>query len=92
MDMLTSQLEGCNTPEGISKAIEDIDKFVVTSRELKLNNPKEFRQLFDSVITVDKRVGIVDMDSRFQLGLGGRAHALHADLGTLPADLGVMPP
>lgn len=59
MDMLTSQMESCNTPESIQKAIEDIDKFVVTSRDLKLNNPKEFRQLFDSVMTSDIRVWTV---------------------------------
>jgi hypothetical protein len=59
MDMLTSQLENCNTPESIRQAIEDIDKFVVTSKDLKLNNPKEFRQLFDSVITSDTRVNKV---------------------------------
>ena len=58
MDMLTSQLENCNTLESIRKAIEDIDNFVVTSKDLKLNNPKEFRQLFDSVITSDTRVSI----------------------------------
>ncbi|XP_060592948.1 guanine nucleotide exchange factor DBS-like, partial [Ruditapes philippinarum] len=58
MDMLTSQLENCNTPESIRQAIEDIDKFVVTSKDLKLNNPKEFRQLFDSVITSDTRATV----------------------------------
>ncbi|XP_053404396.1 guanine nucleotide exchange factor DBS-like isoform X1 [Mercenaria mercenaria] len=58
MDMLTSQMEGCNTPESIRKAIDDIDKFVATSKDLKLNNPKEFRQLFDSVITSDTRATV----------------------------------
>ena len=57
MDMLTNQqLEGCHGEDAVQKAVADIDKFVVTAKELKLSNPKEFRQLFDSVITQDTRV------------------------------------
>lgn len=57
MDMLTNQqLEGCHGEESVRKAVADIDKFVATAKDLKLSNPKEFRQLFDSVITSDTRV------------------------------------
>ena len=60
MDMLTSQqMDGCTTPDAIHKAVQDIDEFVITARELKLNNPKEFRQLFESMINSDMRVGRV---------------------------------
>lgn len=57
LEMLTSlQLEGCHSEDDIQKAVADIDKFVASAKDLKLNNPKEFRQLFDSVITSDTRV------------------------------------
>lgn len=56
MDLLTSQKEGVQTQESIKRAVEDIDKFVASAKELKMSNPKEFRQLFDSVITPDTRV------------------------------------
>ncbi|XP_052783921.1 guanine nucleotide exchange factor DBS-like isoform X3 [Mya arenaria] len=59
VDMLTTvQLEGCHSNEAVTKAVEDIDKFVASVKELKLNNPKEFRQLFDSVITSDTRASV----------------------------------
>ena len=57
MDMLANQqLAGNQSPEMAREAVRDIDNFVVTVKELKLNNPKEFRQLFDGMITSDVRV------------------------------------
>jgi len=51
------QVETCQTPEGAELAIKDIESFVITSNQLRLNNPKEFRQLFESMITPETRVG-----------------------------------
>ena len=57
MDMLANQqVSEITTPEAAAKAIRDIDLFVTTVKDLKLNNPKEFRQLFDGMITSDVRV------------------------------------
>lgn len=59
VDMLANQqIEGCNTPESATKAVQDIDAFVVMAKDLKLNNPKEFRQLFENVITPDTRTTV----------------------------------
>ena len=60
MDILANQqLAGNQSPEMAREAVRDIDNFVVTVKELKLNNPKEFRQLFDGMITSDVRVSFL---------------------------------
>ncbi|KAL4220707.1 guanine nucleotide exchange factor DBS [Mactra antiquata] len=58
MDLLVSQKERVQTQESIKHSIEEIDNFIATSKDLKMNNPKEFRQLFDSVITPDTRATV----------------------------------
>ncbi|XP_048744729.2 guanine nucleotide exchange factor DBS-like isoform X3 [Ostrea edulis] len=47
--------EHCQSAEDTRSAIEDIENFMTTSSQLRLNNPKEFRQLFESMITPDTR-------------------------------------
>ena len=54
--LANQQLAEITSPELAIQAIRDIENFVVTVKELKLNNPKEFRQLFDGMITSDVRV------------------------------------
>ena len=57
MDMLANQqLSEIDTPETAAQAIRDIEVFIATVKDLKLNNPKEFRQLFDGMITSEVRV------------------------------------
>ncbi|XP_062575742.1 guanine nucleotide exchange factor DBS-like isoform X1 [Saccostrea cucullata] len=47
--------EHCQSAEDTRSAIEDIENFMTTSNQLRLNNPKEFRQLFESMITPETR-------------------------------------
>lgn len=47
--------EHCHSAEDTRSAIEDIESFMSTSNQLRLNNPKEFRQLFESMITPETR-------------------------------------
>ena len=54
--LANQQLSEICTPEAAAQAIRDIEVFVATVKDLKLNNPKEFRQLFDGMITSDVRV------------------------------------
>lgn len=50
--------EHCHSAEDTRSAIEDIESFMSTSNQLRLNNPKEFRQLFESMITPETRVSL----------------------------------
>ena len=54
--LANQQPAGTQSPEMAREAIRDIENFAATVKELKLNNPKEFRQLFDGMITSDVRV------------------------------------
>lgn len=57
VDILASQpLERCQTPQGADQALKEIDTFLLTAKDLKLSNPREFRQLFDDLMTPDTRV------------------------------------
>ncbi|KAK3095367.1 hypothetical protein FSP39_013819 [Pinctada imbricata] len=56
VDMLSEmQTAKCNTIEESRKALQDIEEFMATSSQLRLNNPKEFRQLFETMITPETR-------------------------------------
>uniref|UniRef100_A0A2C9KF52 Guanine nucleotide exchange factor DBS n=1 Tax=Biomphalaria glabrata TaxID=6526 RepID=A0A2C9KF52_BIOGL len=56
VDLLASQqIDKFQTAQGAQSALQEIEKFLKTSRELKLSNPKEFRLLFDSLMTADTR-------------------------------------
>ncbi|KAK3596722.1 hypothetical protein CHS0354_025019 [Potamilus streckersoni] len=67
VDMLANQqLDRIQTQQGAEKAIHDIDTFLTTTSELKLTNPKEFRQLFDSVMTADSRATVQKVLKRIE--------------------------
>ncbi|ESO98747.1 hypothetical protein LOTGIDRAFT_76710, partial [Lottia gigantea] len=57
VDLLASQpLENCQTPHGAELALRDIETYLSSTKELKLNNPREFRQLFEDMMTPETRV------------------------------------
>ena len=57
VDLLASQqIEKCHTLEGAERALTEVEDFIDTAKELKMNDPKEFRILFDSLITPDTKV------------------------------------
>lgn len=65
--------EHCHSAEDTRSAIEDIESFMSTSNQLRLNNPKEFRQLFESMITPETRVSLqillpIDILSQNRIG------------------------
>lgn len=65
--------EHCHSAEDTRSAIEDIESFMSTSNQLRLNNPKEFRQLFESMITPETRVSLqillpIDILSQYRIG------------------------
>lgn len=52
VDLLAGQqLERCTSPEFARSALEEVDTFLQTSTEFKLDNPKEFRNYFKDMIT-----------------------------------------
>ncbi|XP_050389701.2 guanine nucleotide exchange factor DBS isoform X1 [Patella vulgata] len=56
VDLLASQpLESCQTTHGAERSLRDIESFLATTRELKLNNPREFRALFEDMMTPETR-------------------------------------
>ena len=50
-------VEGYETIEEVENALKDVENFLETVDDLRLNNPREFRQMFDSMITPETRVG-----------------------------------
>lgn len=68
VDLLASQqIDKFQTAQGAQSALQEIEKFLKTSRELKLSNPKEFRLLFDSLMTADTRVSNFTLRSMEQM-------------------------
>ena len=60
VDMLSvMQTEQCHSIEESRKALQAIEEFMATSSQLRLNNPKEFRQLFETMITPETRVSFL---------------------------------
>ncbi|XP_021347383.1 guanine nucleotide exchange factor DBS-like isoform X3 [Mizuhopecten yessoensis] len=67
VDMLSKQqVDACQSPAGAELALKDIESFVATARELRLNNPKEFRQLFESMITPETRANVQKVLKRIE--------------------------
>ncbi len=57
MDLLATQaIDRCQTPEGAEVALQDIDHFLESASELKLNDPKEFRNVFESIMSPHTKV------------------------------------
>ncbi|PVD18636.1 hypothetical protein C0Q70_21186 [Pomacea canaliculata] len=56
VDLLAGQpLERCQTSQGAEIAVQEIDAFLKTLQDLKLSNPREFRQLFEDLMTQETR-------------------------------------
>lgn len=52
VDLLAGQqLERCTSPEFARSALEEVDTFLKSSSEFKLDNPREFRNFFKDMIT-----------------------------------------
>lgn len=67
VDILANQqLEQCQTQQKAEIALKEIDIFMATAKELKLNNPKEFRQLFEGMMTPDTRVSVQKVLQRIE--------------------------
>lgn len=54
--LVTFSLDQCNTLETAQEALQQVEAFLATGEDLKLTNPREFRQMFDNMITPDTRV------------------------------------
>ncbi|XP_059163634.1 guanine nucleotide exchange factor DBS-like isoform X3 [Physella acuta] len=67
VDLLAGQaVDKLQTQQGAQSALLEIEKFLRTSRELKLNNPKEFRQLFESMMTNETRATVQQILKRME--------------------------
>ncbi|KAH9512394.1 guanine nucleotide exchange factor DBS [Bulinus truncatus] len=67
VDLLAGQpIDKFQTPQGAQSALVEIERFLRTSKELKLNNPKEFRQLFDSLMTAETRATVQQVLKRME--------------------------
>ncbi|CAL1542994.1 unnamed protein product, partial [Lymnaea stagnalis] len=67
VDLLASQpIDKLQTSQGAQSALQEIERFLRTSRELKLNNPKEFRQLFESMMTAETRATVQQILKRME--------------------------
>ncbi|KAK7483851.1 hypothetical protein BaRGS_00024868, partial [Batillaria attramentaria] len=52
VDLLASQpIERCQTSQGAEASLQEIEAYLKMARDLKLSNPREFRQLFDEIMT-----------------------------------------
>ncbi|RUS89998.1 hypothetical protein EGW08_002265 [Elysia chlorotica] len=59
VDLLANQpLDRLQSPVGAQRALDDIDAYLAGARELKLSNPREFRQVFESMMTADTRANV----------------------------------
>ena len=59
VDLLAGQpLEKCQTSQGAESALQEIDSYLKTSRDLKLSNPREFRNIFEEIMTPESRVRV----------------------------------
>ena len=54
--MANQQLEKCNTAEGAQGALAEIDSFLSTADDLRLQDPQEFHQQFQDIMSEDTKV------------------------------------
>ena len=67
MKLLASQeMDKCHTKEGALQYLDDIKECLGGVAEIKLNNPKEFRNMFDSILTTEAKVGVKGRWSKFK--------------------------
>ena len=59
VDILASQpIDKCNTPGGAEHALSELEDFRLSAEELRLHDPKEFRAVFETLITPETKVGL----------------------------------
>ena len=57
VDLLASQpIDRLQTTAGAQAAQREIQDFMAKSRDLKLSNPRDFRNLFEPIMTAESRV------------------------------------
>ena len=67
VDLLATQaIDRCQTPEGADVALRDIETFMDRCADIKLNDPKEFRHLFDSIITPQTKAVVQSVLQRIE--------------------------
>ncbi|XP_076454206.1 guanine nucleotide exchange factor DBS-like isoform X2 [Babylonia areolata] len=56
VDLLANQpMDKCQTAQGAEEALGEINDFLKSSKDLKLSNPREFRNLFEEIMTPESR-------------------------------------
>ncbi len=57
MKLLASQeMDKCQSKEGALQYLSDIKECLDGVNDIKLNNPKEFRSMFDTILTTEAKV------------------------------------
>ena len=68
-------MEKCSSPEFAVQALGDIEKFLASASEFRLSDPKEFRSLFEDVMTRETKALIHQVrDCLFSEALQTRYH------------------
>ena len=58
MKLLANQdMDKCQSKQGAEQYLADIQACLDGVSEIKLNNPKEFRTMFDTILTTEAKVG-----------------------------------
>lgn len=57
--MASQAIDKCNTEAGAESALKELDTFVKTAEQLKLENPRDFRQNYGEVLTNDVTVSCI---------------------------------
>lgn len=57
--MASQAIDKCNTESGAESALKELDVFVATAEQLKLENPRDFRQNYGEVLTSDVTVSYI---------------------------------
>ncbi|XP_070538296.1 guanine nucleotide exchange factor DBS-like isoform X3 [Ptychodera flava] len=56
VDLLATQsMDKCQSPEGAESALQEIDDFIKTANQINLHDPKEFRAIFDPILTAEAK-------------------------------------
>ncbi|KAL8567172.1 hypothetical protein ACOMHN_046582 [Nucella lapillus] len=56
LDLLANQpLDKCQSSQGAEQALGEIDAYIKSSKDLKLSNPREFRNLFEEIMNQESR-------------------------------------
>ncbi|XP_070213209.1 guanine nucleotide exchange factor DBS-like isoform X2 [Littorina saxatilis] len=67
VDLLASQpLEQCQTVRGAEGSLREIETYLKSSRDLKLSNPREFRNIFEEIMTPESRATVQQVLQRME--------------------------